>query len=154
MYGGCLLCPLYPLLTWSMLTIPGITEIKYPLDKYVFSLILNLGTTVLLRCRIWWKCKLLSISLKIKWYLPPFLSAEVHIESRKEVKIMTWTTKMHYFIFWLVNYHFQIPSIISTIVCKYELKYRMQWSVTIYNINNYKEETPHEITKVKKFGSA
>ena len=154
MYGECLLCPLYPLLTWSMLTIPGITEIKYPLDKYVFSLILNLGTTVLLRCRIWWKCKLLSISLKIKWYLPPFLSAEVHIESRKKVKIMTWTTKMHYFIFWLVNYHFQIPSIISTIVCKYELKYRTRWSVTIYNITNYKEETLHEITKVKKFGSA
>ena len=47
------------------------------------------------------------------------------------LEIMTWTTKVHYFIFWQVNYHFQIPFIISPIVCIYELKYRMPWSGTI-----------------------
>ena len=51
---------------------------------YVLFLILNCGTIVLLRCKIWWKCKLLSISLRNKWYLPSFLSAEVHIESKKD----------------------------------------------------------------------
>ena len=58
---------------------------------------------------------------------------------------MTWTTKINYFIFLQVNYYFQIPLIISPIVCLYELKYRMPWSGTIYNIINYKERTRHEI---------
>ena len=58
---------------------------------------------------------------------------------------MTWTTKTNYFIFLQVNYYFQIPFIISPIVCLYELKYPMPWSGTIYNIINYKERTRHKI---------
>ena len=73
-------------------------------------------------------------SLKIKWYLPPNVAARVHIESKKEIKIMTWPTGIHYFIFWQVNYHFQIPSIISSIVCIYDFKYLMRWSGTIYDL--------------------
>ena len=46
---------------------------------------------------------------------------------------MTWTTKIHYFIFWQVIYHFQGLFIINPIVCLYELKYCMRWSSTIYN---------------------
>ena len=36
----------------------------------------------------------------------------------------------------------------------YELKYRMRWSGTVYNIINYHETTLHEITKVKQVESA
>ena len=69
------------------------------------------------------------------------------------LEITTWTTKIHYFIFWQVNYHFRIP-FISPIVCIYGLKYPMSWSGTIYNIINYKESTRHEITRVKKVETA
>ena len=63
---------------------------------------------------------------------------------------MTWTTELHYIIFWQVNNPFQSPFIISPIVCIYELKYRMRWSDTIYNIIVYKERALHEINKFKK----
>ena len=73
--------------------------------------------------------------MKIKWYLQTDVSAKVHIENKKKKKeIMTWTTEIRYFIFWQVINHFQIPFIVSPIVCIYELKYRMWWSNTIYNI--------------------
>ena len=66
---------------------------------------------------------------------------------------MPWTTEIRYFIFWQVNHHFEIPFIISLIVCTYKLNYRMRWSGTIHNMINCNEKTLHENTKVKKVES-
>ena len=55
--------------------------------------------------------------------------------TKTKCEIMTCPTKIHYLIFWWkVNYFFESPFIIRTILCKYVLFHRMPWSRTIYNL--------------------